>query len=286
MLGVQTLTNINKQSCFDTVCMKTLPACFKSMYVVTAALLLLLAAVASYNMRVFPANLLMAIASCSLLDAAISKLFLKIRFKFPASAFITGIIIGSIAPLNAPVGAVLVAAAVAIISKYVVRLKGRHIFNPATLGLLVSLSLFGLGDVWWAAAAGITVLGFSVQLMPILVFASYTAGKLKASIPFLLAVAVLYAATGFVSMPLTVSGILAFVSSMPYYFAFIMLSEPKTSPYAPREQLIFGTSAAVLVFALEHAHVKYPFFIALLAGNLAYSLHRSGFLQKKHKHKL
>ena len=258
--------------------MKALSGYLKSMYIVTVVLLLLLAAVASYKLRTFPGSLLIAILACSVLDLLIARFFLKRKgSKFPYSGFISGTIIGSIAPMNAPATAILVAAAIAIASKYVIRLKGRHIFNPATLGLLVSLWLFGLGDVWWAAASIVWVAGFAVPLTLLLIVANYQAGKLRASIPFLVATVILYAATQFISVPFTATatGLLTFFSSLPFYFAFIMLSEPKTSPNAPREQLIFGISVAVLVFALEYVHVKYPFFIALLAANLAYSLYRS-----------
>ena len=258
--------------------MKGLPEYFKSMYVAAIALLLLLAAVASYKLRTFPGSLLIAILACSVLDLLIARFFLKRKGpRFPYSGFISGTIIGSIAPMNAPAAAILVAAAIAIASKYVIRLKGRHIFNPATLGLLVSLWLFGLGDVWWAAASIVWVAGFAVPLTLLLIVANYQAGKLRASIPFLVATAILYAATQFISVPFTAAGLLTFFSSLPFYFAFIMLSEPKTSPNAPREQLIFGISVAVLVFALEYVHVKYAFFIALLAGNLAYSAYRTYF---------
>lgn len=261
--------------------MKSLQEYLRSMYFWAVTLLLLCAAVSSYALRVFPANLLAAIAACLLLDETIKGLLLKKGFKFSASAAITGIIIGSVAPLNAPVAAILAASAVAIISKYVIRIKGMHIFNPATLGLLVSLFAFRLGDMWWAAAAGISVLGFAVPLTLTLIVANYKADKLKVAILFLLATALLYAATGFVRVPFTASGILTFAGTMPYYFAFIMLSEPKTSPYEPGQQVIFGMAVAVVYFLLDFSHARFPFFIALLAGNLAYSLHRSGFFTQK-----
>lgn len=259
--------------------MKAVSEYFKSMYVVTIALLLLLAAVASYNLRNFPTGLVIAIAACSALDLLITGVFLKKVFRFPYSGFISGIIIGSIAPLNASAVAIFVAAAVAISSKYVLRLKGRHIFNPATLGLLVSLWLFKLGDQWWAAVAGLNIAGFTVPLTLLLIFASYKADKLKVSIPFLFATALLYAVTEFVKVPFTAQGMLSFASFMPYYFAFIMLSEPKTSPYAAKEQIVFSIAVALLYFVLDFNSVRFPFFIALLAGNLAYSLYRSGLLR-------
>lgn len=259
--------------------MKGMRSYIASMYPVTGFLLLLQAAVASYNLRAFPASLVAAIASCVLLDLAIRKLFLKRELKFPSSAVITGIIIGSIAPFNAPFQAIFLASAVAVVSKYLLRIKGRHVFNPATLGLLVALSLFRLGDVWWAAS-GFNFAGFAVPVTFLLVIVCYRAGKLKVAIPFLLATALLYAATEFVKVPFTAIGLLTFASTMPYYFAFIMVSEPKTSPNMPKEQIAFGVAAAILVFALGYSHVKYPFFIALLTGNLAYSAYRNRALFK------
>lgn len=258
--------------------MKTLSEYFKSMYVWASLLLLLCAAASSYAMKTFPANLFIAIAACALFDLTIKKLFLRRGLGFPASAVITGTIIGSIAPLNALFVVVLVASAIAIASKYIIRIKQRHVFNPATLGLLIALFAFRLGDVWWAAA-GINVLGFAIPLTLILIIAAYKADKIKASITFLLITALLYAVTGFVSVPFTASGLLSFAASMPYYFTFIMLVEPKTSPYMAKEQVVFGAAVALLTFALDYNSFRFPFFIALLAGNLVYSLHRSGLLR-------
>ena len=249
------------------------------MYFWAIVLLLLCAATSSFAIKAFPTNLVIAVAACLLLDIATKGFVLKKGFKFSASAAISGIIIGSIAPLNSAPVAILVAAAVAIASKYIIKIKGRHVFNPATLGLLVSLSLFRLGDEWWAAS-GFNIAGFIVPVTFLLIIANYKADKLKVSIPFLAATAVLYAATQFINVPFTAYGIFTFFSSLPFYFAFIMLSEPKTSPNAPREQIAFGVAIAVIVFALD-AHIKYSFFIALLAGNLAFALYRSGIFKQK-----
>lgn len=246
---------------------------FRSMYPVAGFLLLLVAAVASYNLKAFPVSLAAAIVACALLDLAVARLFLKKKFAVPSSALITGTIIGSIAPIDAPLAAVFAASAVAIASKYLIRIRGRHIFNPATFGLLASLFLFGLGDVWWAAS-GFSFAGFAIPITFLLIIASYRAGKLKVSIPFLIATAVLYAATQFAGVPLTAAGLLSFFASMPFYFAFIMLSEPRTSPNTGREQVVFGVAVALLVFLLDSSHVKYSFFIALLAGNLGFAAYR------------
>ena len=264
--------------------MKALSEYFNSMYFWAIVLLLLCAVASSFAIKAFPTNLIIAIAACSLLDFAIKGLLLKKGFKFSASAAISGIIIGSIAPSTASVAAIFVAAAVAIASKYLIRLKGRHIFNPATLGLLVSLSLFKLGDEWWAASALFSFAGFAVPVTLLLVIANYKADKLKVSIPFLAVTAGLYAATQLFKNPLTASVLFSLFTSLPFYFAFIMLSEPKTSPNKPREQIAFGVAVAIVVFLLDSRNIAYSFFIALLAGNLAYALYRSygsSFFSKK-----
>ena len=263
--------------------MKSLSGYFSSMYFWAIVLLLLCAAASSFAIKAVPTTLIIAVAACSLLDIAIKGFVLKKGFRFSASAAISGIIIGSIAPstLSATaIAAVLAASVVAIASKYIIKIKGRHIFNPATLGLLVSLSLFKLGDEWWAAS-GFNFARFAIPVTFLLIIANYKAGKLKVSIPFLTVISVLYATTQFINVPFTAYGIFTFFSSLPFYFAFIMLSEPKTSPNAPREQIVFGVALAVIVFALDTQHVRFPLFIALLAGNLAFALYRSGVFKQK-----
>ncbi|MET1018319.1 MAG: oxidoreductase, partial [Leifsonia flava] len=52
----------------------------------------------------------------------------------------------SVEPLE--LAATAVAALVAILSKYVVAVRGRHIFNPAAFGAVV-VGVTGLGVSWW-----------------------------------------------------------------------------------------------------------------------------------------
>jgi len=253
---------------------------FKSMYVVTIALTLALSAIASYNSRVFPASFAIAVAACCILDLLAMKLFVKKGLKFPYSGCISGIIIGSLAPIDAPIAAILTGALVAVVSKHLVKLKSRHVFNPATLGLLVSLSAFRLGDVWWAASQTGDLPGIIVPLSLFLAIANYRAGKLMVSLPFLGVVSILYFATGAIEFS-GFSSLAVLISSLPYYFAFIMLSEPKTSPNMPKEQIVFGITVALAYTALEVSGVTFPFFIALLAGNLAYALYRNSLFSAK-----
>ncbi len=261
--------------------MKGLPPYLNTMYTWAFAVLLLCAAASAYVIGTFPTGLVAAILICSVLDIVIKRFILKRSLSFPASfpssAAITGIIIGSIAPIDAPLRVIFAASIAAIASKYIIEFRGRHIFNPATLGLVAALSFFRLGDVWWAAS-GFNVIGLPLTIL--LILPNLKAGKLRTSIPFLFAISALYIMGGFASSPSTGAAILAFIAGLPFYFAFIMLSEPKTSPYAAKEQVIFGVAVAILVFALESSHAKFPYLLGLLIGNLGFAVYRNLAVKK------
>ena len=245
-----------------------------SMYVWTIALLLLMAIIESAS-RGFPTNLSIAIISAAVLDLLIKKIALKRRLTIPFSAIISGIIIGSIVPFNAPVSVVVLASALALLSKFLIRWDG-HVFNPATLGLLVALSLFSLGDEWWAAGASINVAGVAMTLTPLLILASYKAGKLSTSVTFLVVIGMLSHITGIVTLnSLNAADIIRFFDGLPYYFGFIMVAEPRTSPYARKEQMVFGSGVAILSVLLTLYSSFYSLFAALLMWNLVYAIYRN-----------
>ena len=253
-----------------------LPPILNSMYVWAIALLLFSAGLAAKTLGIIPTNLIIAIAICAVLDISLKKFYLKREeIRFPYSAVISGIIIGSIAPFVAPPVVIVVASIIAICSKIFIRHKGNHIFNPAVIGLLVALGIFSLQDEWWGAI-GYKAFGVVLPVTLLLILANYKAAKLKIAIPYLAAIALLFYFSGLVKIvPFSAVGLLAFANVLPFYFAFIMLSEPKTSPYDANQQVVFGIGAAILVFAMNFAHVKYAFLIALLISNLIYFGYRN-----------
>jgi len=244
------------------------------MYYWTLSLLILMASVSSYYRGQLPTNLVISFLVASSLDMLMRKFFAKKPLSFPYSGAITGTIIGSIAPFVSSPLVVVTASIVAILSKYFIKIRGNHIFNPATLGLLVALSIFSLGDEWWAAGSYNTA-GYIITLTPLLVIANYKAIKLGVSIPFLVTVALLSLVTGFIPLTLSISGIRGFFFALPFYFGFIMVSEPKTSPYKRNEQIVFGIAVAVLMFVLSFYNVKYALLLGLLACNLMYGIYRN-----------
>lgn len=255
----------------------------QNIYYVTLAVLLVVAVVENIG-RGFPVNLVVAVLTASVLDVVIKRLWLKRKPVMPLSAIITGLIIGSVS-VNAPILGVLVAAILAILSKFVIRLKGSHIFNPAVFGVVIprvfNPAAHGAASNAVAHGASQVVEGFgpggfavSIMLVPLLLFANYKARKLWTSIPFLIATALLFYFTGLASLnSLNIQDIFRFLEVLPWYFAFIIVSEPRTSPYAKNEQVVFGIGIAILsVLPLLllgfYSHVGA--LVALLLGNLIY----------------
>jgi Na+-transporting NADH:ubiquinone oxidoreductase subunit NqrB len=82
---------------------------------------------------------LVAIASAIIVELALSRL-LTGKFSFPASAYISGISVGILtrSPFLWPFA---VCAALSISSKYVLRVGGRHIWNPSNFGICMMILL-------------------------------------------------------------------------------------------------------------------------------------------------
>jgi len=82
---------------------------------------------------------LLAIVTSILLELVLGKIFFR-KWVHPASAYITGISVGILvrSPAFWPYA---LCSAISITSKYVLRVKSRHIWNPSNFGISVMLFL-------------------------------------------------------------------------------------------------------------------------------------------------
>ena len=240
------------------------------MYVVTIALLVAIAAVSAYLTGIFPTSLIVAVVACILIDLAVEAANGHKR-RIPASSIITGLIIGSVAPITAPIFLVVAASLIAELTKFFIKAKGRNAFNPAAVGLLVALPLFGLGDEWWAASS-IHAYGFVIPIAAILVLSAYEAKRLVAGLSAAAVAAVGMAAIS--GLGFSAGVIIASVLTVNYYFVFLMVADPKTSPNKPIGQLAYGVGVAALALFFVIAHVPYSLLIALVLANVCYAAFR------------
>jgi enediyne biosynthesis protein E5 len=120
-----------------------------------------------------------AIGTCWLLEVAIT--FRQTRsFVWPASAMLTG---SAVALIMRVVGTppddrwsthdwwlFALVAGLALLSKYVIRYRGSHVFNPANLGLVVAFVVLGSSrveplDFWWAPLNGWMLAAYAVIIV-------------------------------------------------------------------------------------------------------------------------
>ena len=78
--------------------------------------------------------------------------FRKKKLFIPYSAVITGLILALIADPYSSWFQILVICLSAIGIKNFLRISGRHIFNPAAIGLLIGWMIFGVSPAWWGAS--------------------------------------------------------------------------------------------------------------------------------------
>ncbi|HLC85772.1 MAG TPA: RnfABCDGE type electron transport complex subunit D [Candidatus Nanoarchaeia archaeon] len=182
-------------------------------------------------------QLLAALITGIVLDLLINYLKER-RILFPSSAIITGLLIATGISIETKIYIPAVLTAIAIISKHLIKINNKHIFNPANFGLLIGILSFSKGIQWWAADALWLVIPFGI-------FLTYKVRKYS--------IVISYAITH-----LIISLILfAFTKNLQYlyllniFFVLFMLIEPITSPTTKKGKIIFGAVFASLVFILQ-----------------------------------
>ena len=231
----------------------------------------------AFDFRLSIAQILISIGTCAVLELWI-VLRRQHALVWPASALLTGNGVAFV--LRVPgtehgdwwstQGWWIFAgtAAVALLSKYVIRFRGSHVFNPSNFGLVLCFLLLGPGrveplDFWWGpmspalalALAIIVVGGFAILSRLALV-------GLAASFWIVFAgVAAVVAATGHAITArwhlgpvegLHLWTILAFSPEI-LVFLFFMLTDPRTVPAGSRQRLRFGVAVALVAALLVAA---------------------------------
>lgn len=167
----------------------------------------------------------------------------------PRSALITSLSLCLLLRTTAPWVAVLAAAA-AVGSKALIRVRGKHVFNPANFGLV--LAVLGTGQAWispgqWGNAALVALFFAGVGT-------TVTRRSERADIPFAFlgfTAALLFARSAWLGEPLTIP-VHRLQSGALLLFAFFMISDPKTTPDARGARIAYAGLVAVLAFAISY----------------------------------
>jgi len=239
----------------------------KGLLILILSALIALAAPSQGWATVLP-GLVSAVAVSGLIDLFILR-FRKNVWEFPSGAVLTAMIAAMVLRSQEPWYVVTITCAFAVISKYIVRTRHANVFNPAALAVIASYYVFHTGQSWWGA---LTELPLWAQAALILggLFITDRVNKMPLVLTFLGVYFLLFTAASYIGNPRWVSEIYRSPDAeAALYFAFIILTDPPTSPAKYPDQLIFGTLVAVVSFVFfEWAGVVFFLLAGVLAGNI------------------
>ena len=226
------------------------------------------------DFKVSIAQIAVTLGFCALIEVAVT-FRREARIVWPASALLTG---NGVAFILRTTGTehgdwwslngihfFLLAALLALLSKYLIRPGGRHLFNPANVGLVWVLLVIGPSQVfpqylWW----GPSILGQALAYAVITVGAWWILRKvrmLEMAAAFLGTFAVLIALFAFAGNsffaiwqqgPISGFSYWANIALSPELLIFVcfMMSDPQTAPKARAGRIVYGAATAGVAGAL------------------------------------
>jgi hypothetical protein len=226
------------------------------------------------HFRVSVVQIFAAIFTCFVIEIAVVFGREKV-FRWPASAMLTGSGVGLIMRLptmkaNTPWATTAwwmysAVAGLSLVTKYVIRDRGRHIFNPSNLGLVFVFIVLGSHfaeplDFWWAPVNAWMLFAYAL----IIAGGSFVArriGLLPMAATFWATLAVGLAAIAVsghsIYSPSSLHPVagwhfwwLVLTSPETLIFVYFMLSDPKTVPRSRHENMLFGFTVALVATLL------------------------------------
>ncbi len=163
----------------------------------------------------------------------------------------------------------LTATFIAISIKFFVEYKNSPVVNPAAAGLLISaLVLAFIPSLdhpfvsWWGTASNGRIAFALMILWMIFGVKDWRRGYAIISFFVVYLLGLVLRGQGLDSVQFILT------DPMVYFFATIMLIEPKTSPFRTDHQLAYGAFAALLIQVLMSSAAPYPELFGLVGANL------------------
>ena len=212
----------------------------------------------------------LAIVVAMALELALGKL---VYGKYPhlASSYITGISVGILirSPAFWPYA---LCSAIAITSKYVIRWKGRHLWNPSNFAICVllllapeavsTLSIQWGNDVWpllivWTLGALIT----------------WRVDRFHITATYVISFIVFAAMRGMITGHSFLAEVAPITGPMYQLFIFFMITDPKTTVKSKREQCVVAFLVAAMEMILRLAqNIHAPYYALTIVGPAAIAI--------------
>jgi len=230
--------------------------------------ILVVLAAPGQGIRTLAPGILIAILCSALVDAVILRVR-KGSWEFPSGAVLTAMIVAMVLRAQEPWYATTITSVAAVLSKYLLRSRTANLFNPAALALIAGFYVFHSGQSWWGALAEVP-LPLQAVLIVAGVYIADRVNKMPLVLAFLGSYFLLFTITSFVSDPQWVAEIFRPPDvEAALYFAFIILTDPPTSPAKYPDQIICGVLVAAVSYALfEWAGVVWYLLGGVIVGNV------------------
>ena len=208
-----------------------------------------------------------SIVAAVLTEIILSRIYFG-KWKSLSSAYISGISVG-ILIRSTSVWPYIITAVLSIMSKYILKYKGRHLWNPSNFGVswmlfMAPLDVAGLSIQWGSNFLGLAViwaLGLAIV---------YRAKRFHVTVAYVISFVIL----AYVRSVITGDTFLAEVSPLtgPMYqlFIFFMITDPGTSVSTRKGRIIVVILVALVEFVLRlNSFIYAPFYALFLVGPVA-----------------
>jgi Na+-translocating ferredoxin:NAD+ oxidoreductase RnfD subunit len=234
--------------------------------IIVLAILVAIAAIGT-GVKLVASSVVGASLTAMIVDAMILRVQKK-KWVFPDGALLTGLIVAMILSAHEPWYVSAITSAVAIVSKYMFRIRTANVFNPAALGLVATFYWFNTGQDWWGAMPELPILLVAV-LFAAGAFITDRVNKVPAVLAFLGAYYLLVTITAFAGNAARVAELYRAPDlHMALFFAFFMVTDPPTSPPKNRDQIVFGAIVGAGSYAaFEFIGAAYYLLAGLLVAN-------------------
>jgi enediyne biosynthesis protein E5 len=209
----------------------------------------------------------LAIVTAMAVEGVLARVFSG-RWPHLASSYISGISVGMLVRSPA-IWPYALCSAISITSKYVLRVDGRHIWNPSNFGIVAMLLL-----------AADTVAGLSVQwgnmLLPMVVVWCFgtviihSLGRLHITATYVVSFVVFALIRSALTGHPFLSEVAPITGPMYQLFIFFMITDPKTTVHSYRGQCLVAFLVAAVEAGLRLAQfVHAPYYALFLVGPAA-----------------
>lgn len=161
----------------------------------------------------------------------------------------------------------VMAAAIAIGSKFALRFNGKHLFNPANIGIVATILL--TDAAWTTPGQWGTAIWLAALIAGAGFFVTYRASRIDVPVIFIAAYfALLLGRALWLGDPIAIP-LNRLQNGALILFAFFMISDPKTTPDGAVARALFVVATAVVAFVLQFVYFNSDGIFLALAGMCA-----------------